>query len=196
MSDETWLSKAAVLWVIHEAPGVPAHLLSTLIIFAAHSGPDGRGAYPSIPTMARLTRKGERRVKRDIAELVNLGLLTAGNQAIVEKIRADRRPKVYDLPMPRGVPEDTPSSHGVSNRAERGVKSCTNGVVERTPKEVLNTSGIPRKRASANGARSRGARQCSRTATGRLSNACRAGQSSQCAFGWCECTCHSMAAAS
>jgi hypothetical protein len=138
-----WLSKAAVLWVLYDAGNVPAHLLSTLLVFAAHAGIDGRGAHPSASTVAMLTRKGERRAKRDIAELVKLGLLVPGDSRIVAHIRADRRPAVYDLPMPRGGAQDTPlNGHGVVHRTARGVLQVPDGVVHRTPEEVLKTSGI------------------------------------------------------
>ena len=137
-----WLSKPAVLWVLYDAGNIPAHLVSTLIMFAVHAGTDGRGAHPSAATVAMLTRKGERRTKRDIAELVNLGLLVPGDPRIVAHIRADRRPAVYDLPMPRGGPQDTPlNGHGVVHRTARGGREVPDGVVHRTPEEVLNKTG-------------------------------------------------------
>ena len=149
-----WLSKAAVLWVLYEAPGVPAHLLSTLIAVAAHTDQDGKGAYISAATAAEITRKTERNAKKDLAELTRLGLLLPGNQRIVAHIRADRRPNVYDLPMPRGVAHDTPPSpNGVSQATARGVAQSPNGVSQATPEEVLKTSGTARGRASADGAR-------------------------------------------
>lgn len=149
-----WLSKAAVLWVLYEAPGVPAHLLSTLIAVAAHTDQDGKGAYISAATVAEITRKTERNARKDLAKLTRLGLLLPGNQRIVAHIRADRRPNVYDLPMPRGVAQDTPSSpNGVSQATARGVAQSPNGVSRATPEEVLKTSGTARGRASADGAR-------------------------------------------
>src|ERR1035441_7610959 len=98
-----WLSKAAVLWALYEAPDVPARLVSTLIAVAVYAGEDGSGAYPSGATVAMLTRKSESQAKRDMAECERLGLLLPGDGRIVEDIRADRRPKVYDLPMPPGA---------------------------------------------------------------------------------------------
>jgi hypothetical protein len=138
-----WLSKPAVLWVLYDAGNIPAHLLSTLIVFAVHAGTDGRGAHPSAATVAALTRKGERRAKRDIGELAKLGLLMPGDSRIVAHIRPDRRPAVYDLPMSRGGPQDTPlNGHGVVHRTARGGREVPNGVVHRTPEEVLNRTGI------------------------------------------------------
>jgi hypothetical protein len=162
-----WLGWNAVLWVFYEAPDVPAHLLSALLVYAAHAGTDGRGAYPSASTVAMLTRKTERNAKKDIAELVRLGLLLPGNQRMAAHIRADKRPSVYDLPMPergasrrppsqepRGVAHDTPPSpNGVSHTTARGVAQGPDGVSHTTPEEFLKNSGRARASASADGAR-------------------------------------------
>ena len=148
----TWLGKAAVLWVLYEAPDVPPHLLSTLIAVAAFAGTDGRGAHPSAATVAMIIRKTERTAKKDLAELARLGLLLPGDPHIVAHIRADRRPNVYDLPLPRGVAHDTPvSGHGVLQATARGVAESPNGVSHATPEEVLKTSG-KRARDRAGGA--------------------------------------------
>ncbi len=130
-----WLSKRAVLWALDEAASVPPHLVSALIAVARYAGEDGRGAHPSALTVAGHIRKTERTAKKDLAELRQLGLLLPGDQRIVAAIRADKRPFVYDLPMPRGVAQDTPSTgHGVSHR---------------TPEEFLKNSST---RARADGA--------------------------------------------
>src|SRR5262249_51482293 len=65
-----WPSKPAVLWALYDAGDVPAHLLSTLLVYAVHAGTDGRGAHPSAATVATLTRKTERIAKYNIAQLV------------------------------------------------------------------------------------------------------------------------------
>ncbi len=145
-----WLSKSAVLWVMDEAPDVPARLVSTLLAVARHADQDGRGAYPSASAIAACTRKSERQAKRDLAELVQRGLLTRGDQRIVAGIRADKRPSVYDLAMTRGDTHDTPQSgNGVTPMTARGVMAVPSGVSPMSPKEVPKTSG---KRARADGA--------------------------------------------
>lgn len=121
MGDDRWLGKAAVLWAMDDAPDVPARLASTLTAVARYADEDGRGSYPSASTVAAITRKSESQAKRDMAELEKLGLLLLGDQRLVKDIRADRRPKVYDLPMPRGVAQDTPpGSRGASRRPPYG----------------------------------------------------------------------------
>jgi hypothetical protein len=137
-----WLSKPAVLWVLDEAGDIPPRLVATLIAVARYADSHGRGAHPSAATIAAHIRKNERNTKKDLAELQRLGLLLPGDQRTVASIRADRRPFVYDLPMPRGVAEDTPSGvYGVSQMASRGVAESPNGVSHATPEEVLKTSG-------------------------------------------------------
>jgi hypothetical protein len=136
-----WLSKPAVLWAMDDAPDVPAHLFGALMAVARYAGEDGRGAHPSAMTVAAIIRKTERAAKKDLAELRRRGLLLSGDQRIVKDIRADKRPFVYDLPMPRGEPQDTPSSgHGVNHRVKRGEPQGRSGVNHRTPKEILNRS--------------------------------------------------------
>jgi hypothetical protein len=131
-----------VLWVLDEAEGVPPSLVSTLLAVARYAGNDGRGAHPSATTVAAHTRKSESQAKRDLAALEKSGLLRRGNQRIVAYIRADRRPTVYDLPMPRGSTHDTPSEgNGVAPMHARGSTHAPNGVAPVLPEEVLKTSG-------------------------------------------------------
>ena len=161
MTDK-WLGKAAVLWVLDEAHGVPPHLVSTLVAIARYAGADGRGAHPSATTVAFHTRKSESQAKRDIAALEKLSLLQRGDQSVVAYIRADQRPTAYDLPMPRGSTDDTPSGrnevapmtprevdHGVAPMRERGSTRASNGVAPVLPEEILKRS-----RRSARGAAS------------------------------------------
>lgn len=190
MSRGRWLSKAAVLWAMYEAPDVPSHLLAALVAVAMHTGEDGKGAYVSAATVAQLTRKTERSAKRDLAELRGLGLLLPGNQRIVAHISADKRPFVYDLPMPRGDAHDTPlNGHGVTHTSSRGDVHGQDGVTYTSPKEILKRS---RRSARANaGAAARAKTQpCDRDGATMHSEACRRGQSSKCGVDWCACQCH------
>lgn len=152
---EEWLNKAAVLWVLRRAPEVPVHLVATLVVVASYVGKDGRGAYCSASTVAAQTRKTERQAKRDLAELVKLGLLLPGDQNIVARFRSDRRPNVYDLP-PGAVDNSqdgvTPMSprdgHGVTPMVERGDTHGQDGVTPMSPNPVLE-KGWKRPRGAA-----------------------------------------------
>lgn len=161
--DGRWLSRAAILWALYEAADVPAHLLSTLIAVAAHTGNDGQGAYISAGTVGQLTRKTESQAKRNLRELEKLGHISRGNQRLVAHIRADRRPIVYDVPMPergsadatssRGSTHATPQAHGVAPTPSRGSTEGPHGVAPVLPEEFLKNSRTARGRASAENAR-------------------------------------------
>jgi hypothetical protein len=135
-----WLSRPAVLWALYDAEDVPAHLVAELIVVAAHAGEDGRGAYPSAAVVAAATRKTERAAKRDLAELRERGLLLPGAAPpAVKKIRADRRPNVYDLPMPRGDAAATPHTAPRGDAQGRtGWRTGSHGVAQASPEESLN----------------------------------------------------------
>jgi hypothetical protein len=132
-----WLSRPAVLWAMDDAPGVPpgglpARLRYPLVAVARYADEDGRGAYPSAAEVARIIGKSESQAQRDVAALLKLGLLLPGDAALVKHIRADRRPNVYDLPMPRGAPGRTPSGrHGVHPDAPRQAVTGSHGTTPR-----------------------------------------------------------------
>ena len=180
----TWLNKAAVLWVIHEAPDVPPSLLAALIMIAAHTRADGRGAYPAAATVAAEIRKSESQAKRDVAALEKLGLIVRGDQSLAGGIRADRRPVVYDLPpaaqaLLRGSADATPSEsrgsadatssrgstdatslgHGVAPVHARGSTGARHGVAPVPYKEVLeeDPEDAAARSASADALRAAGA---------------------------------------
>lgn len=123
------MSVQAITWALEDAPDVPARLVSTLIALANHAGRTGRGSFPGNDTLSEYTRKSVRQVKRDLEELVELRLISEGDQQLVAHMRADRRPRVWDLAMhhkrSRGVTHDTPSAPSggtpeTPREAERG----------------------------------------------------------------------------
>ncbi len=94
-----WFNSAAVEWVFYEAPAdLSPGLALTLAVVASFAGRDGRAAYPSAAMVAMLTRKSEKQARRDLHELVKRKLLVKGDRRAVVRLRADRRPDVYDLP--------------------------------------------------------------------------------------------------
>lgn len=127
MERSEWLSITAVLWVLDEAPDVPAPLVSTLIGLARHADQNGRNAYPSQNVLARYTRKTVRQVKKDLAALVEKGLIcVAVDQGAAGHIRADRRPVVYDLACAsKGLQTVQPPGHGGNSTTRREVPGGT-----------------------------------------------------------------------
>lgn len=92
-----------------------------LLCLANYAGEDGRGAFPAVSTLSKLTGLSERTVQYKLAALEEARVIRRGNQAVAAAYidRNDRRPTVYDLDL-RGA-ADAP-------RAERGATDDANGV--------------------------------------------------------------------
>ncbi|GGN47085.1 hypothetical protein FHR83_007495 [Actinoplanes campanulatus] len=115
------MSIEALNWALTQAPDVPAHCVGTLIGFANHAREDGTAAYPSVPTLGRYARKGDRQIQNDIVKLLELGLIREGDQRFVAHLPSDRRPIVYDLAMERRIDGGViqPKPVPVSGKAHR-----------------------------------------------------------------------------
>ncbi|MFI0897721.1 helix-turn-helix domain-containing protein [Streptomyces sp. NPDC020983] len=98
------MSIEATVWALKYAPPMPPQLLGVLIGLADHADAAGRGAYPSVPTLAKYACKSERSVQRDVKALCEIGLVRPGDQRLAEHLPADKRPEVYDLATERVVP--------------------------------------------------------------------------------------------
>ena len=113
------MSLQAMVWALKSAP-VPdpiAHLV--LIGLADHAADDGTAARPSVAVLAEYARCSPRSVQRKLRDLEACGLIWKGDQRLVEHIRSDRRPAVYDLNL-RGVSVSHAVENGVTGEAERG----------------------------------------------------------------------------
>ncbi|MEW2477789.1 helix-turn-helix domain-containing protein [Micromonospora gifhornensis] len=98
------MSIEAVAWALGDAPDVPPQCLAVLIGLANHAHANGRAAFPSQDRLAFYARKSVRSVRRDLDELLKLGLIRRGDQRHAVFLPADRRPVVYDLAMERRRP--------------------------------------------------------------------------------------------
>jgi hypothetical protein len=161
-----WFNGAAVEWVIFESPrGIPAGAKWTYVVVALHARATGCSAFPSVDLIATLTGRSERQVRRDLDDLEERGLLLAGDPKAVAHLRADQRPKVFDMPVSareyigrhrkpgsadsRGAtmtPRTT--GHHVTPYNQRGDISAVNGVSKTSergvmvaPEELLKSSG-------------------------------------------------------
>lgn len=106
-----------------------------LLCLSNYAGVDGAGAFPSTATLSRDTGLSERTIRTHLDRLLALGAILFGNQAIVAAWcqRADRRPTVYDIAIPRGAP-DAPrqfvdksvdkNGHGVQLTSPRGAAAA------------------------------------------------------------------------
>ncbi|MGW3789679.1 helix-turn-helix domain-containing protein [Micromonospora arida] len=98
------MSIESVAWALRDAPDVPPQCVAVLIGLANHAHANGRAAFPSQERLAFYARKSVRSVRRDLDELVRLGLIRKGDQRHTAFLPADRRPVVYELAMERHRP--------------------------------------------------------------------------------------------
>jgi Helix-turn-helix domain len=102
------MSVEAISWALNLAP-VPSDsrgnpdgsCAAVLVGLANHAGPDGTGAFPSVKTLMRYTRKCERTVRTALDRLEAAKIIRPCDPAVVAaKVkRRDRRPQVWDLDM-------------------------------------------------------------------------------------------------
>jgi hypothetical protein len=124
------MSVQATSWALREAPvggDVTSRLI--LLILADYAKPDGRGAYPSVHTVALLARVSDRCVRKHLSDLHASGVIRKGDQRILSHIRADRRTTVWDLCMP-AVGES-----GMSAAQEDAIGIELDGVNQRAGRE-------------------------------------------------------------
>lgn len=98
------MSIEATVWALKFAPPMPPQLLGVLIGLADHADSDGRGAYPSVPTLAAYACKDPRSVRRDIKALLDAGLIRTGDPRLAAHLPSGKRPEVYDLAVELTVP--------------------------------------------------------------------------------------------
>lgn len=126
------MSIKVITWVREHAPTENPAELCILYSLADRANDDGEGCWPSIATLAQEARCSQRTVQRHLRNLADRGLIRKGDQRMVEKYRADRRPVVWDLNLDArrsdtGCQSDMP-------KGERGDKSGTNGVTNNAPR--------------------------------------------------------------
>lgn len=125
-----------MVWALKHAdvPDAQSHLV--LLGLADHASDEGKGAWPSVATLATYARCSVRTVQGRLRRLEEAGLIVRGEQGLVAHLRADRRPVVYDLMM-NGVHVIHPAD-GVHGEVERGAQPGTNGVHAVADKPSLN----------------------------------------------------------
>lgn len=130
------MSHQATAWALYDVrPGtVTDGARFTLLALADHARPDGTGAWPYVANLAELLGTSERTVYRHLAQLEEAGLIRPGDQALVEHYPADKRPRVWDLAMPK-----RPDAR-VTPRPDRSVTpSTTMSPRDLTPAVTRNT---------------------------------------------------------
>lgn len=128
------MSIESITWALRDAPDVPGNLVSTLLVYAYRADNTGCGAHPGIGQIMQYIRRDESTAKRNVRELVKLGLLRRGDQSRAAYIRADRRPVVYDLAVERVRTFDTESAENPPTLFD----SMPDEVAPTPPREEVN----------------------------------------------------------
>lgn len=117
----SWLAHA---WA-ESAPIADVQEFAILTVMAQRANSDGTDAHQSTPTIARAIKCDERTVARRLDALCARGVISLGDQSIVAHIRADRRPKVYDLMIPYSWYSAHQMTQVNLDRADRGLQPLT-----------------------------------------------------------------------
>ena len=100
--------------------------LRLLMMVADWTGDDGKGFAKSAKTIASQLHMSERTVHNKLRSLREKGFLRYGNQRIVDDIAPNRRPKVYDMHLPKQRGErNAPQEIKPKNRGERNAPQKT-----------------------------------------------------------------------
>jgi len=135
------MSLAAYIWAADLPIGVcngTAHRV--LLKIADRVDELGYGAYPSVDSIAETLMCSTRTVQRGIRELLIIGLIRLGDQRLVDHIRADRRPTVYDCLTPALKLHESRGDIYVTPSTPRGDTYGLDGVTTGVAITVLNPS--------------------------------------------------------
>ncbi len=165
------MSLRAMLWALHDAPCTDPIDKLVLLALADYAGDDGKDVYPSVQTIADTVPCDRVTVQRHLRRLEKAGLQLRGDQQAASHLRADRRPAVYDLPLPergvraqprpvlRGVAEPI---HGAAHGASSVQPEPKNQKINQAQRDAI-THGMPVGCAD-HGNRRPACDDCSRTA--------------------------------
>lgn len=145
------MSTAAVAWALdgrRTGKLNPACRL-VLVALADYANPEGRNAFPAVPTLASRLHLSDRQIQRHIRQLEELELVRPGDRRLVDHIPAYARPNVWDLalhavridpvtPTSPGDTHDGPGCHTGSDRGDMGVTQTKNRTTnENSPQTPL-----------------------------------------------------------
>lgn len=137
------MSLAAYLWAADLPLGVCNGTAHRVLLKLCDRVDDlGYGAYPSVDGVAETLMCSKRTVQRAIRELLDIGLIRVGDQRLVEHIRADRRPTVYDCLTPALKVHEARGDTYVTPHRSRGDNYGPDGV---TPGVAITVQELPTK---------------------------------------------------
>lgn len=120
------MSMENVRKLLYHEYGLDPYELRLLMMVADWTGDDGKGFAKSAKTIASQLHMSERTVHNKLRSLREKGFLRYGNQHIVDDIAPNRRPKVYDMHLPKNRGErNAPQEIKQKNRGERNAPQKT-----------------------------------------------------------------------
>lgn len=120
------MSMENVRKLLYHEYGLDPYELRLLMMVADWTGDDGKGFAKSAKTIASQLHMSERTVHNKLRSLREKGFLRYGNQHIVDDIAPNRRPKVYDMHLPKQRGErNAPQEIKPKNRGERNAPQKT-----------------------------------------------------------------------
>ena len=120
------MSMENVRKLLYHEYGLDPYELRLLMMVADWTGDDGKGFAKSAKTIASQLHMSERTVHNKLRSLREKGFLRYGNQHIVDDIAPNRRPKVYDMHLPKQRGErNAPQEIKPKNRGERNAPQET-----------------------------------------------------------------------
>lgn len=111
----SWYASA---WA-EKAPVGSVYERAILTYLAHRARKDGSNCYPSTSTLADFALCDKRTVQRHLNTMIGRGLIGKGDQSVVQHLRADRRPTVYDLMIPHDWFSNDQLTEINEDRAER-----------------------------------------------------------------------------
>lgn len=135
------MSLEAYIWAanlpLSRCNGTPFRVLLQL---ADRADELGRGAYPSVATIAERLECSERTVYRALLELRASGLIRRGDQRFVQHIDERYRPTVYDVVTTALTILESRGDSSVTPDESRGDRNGHPGVTTGVNRTVLNPS--------------------------------------------------------
>ena len=120
------MSMENVRKLLYHEYGLDPYELRLLMMVADWTSDDGKGFAKSAKTIASQLHMSERTVHNKLRSLREKGFLRYGNQHIVDDIAPNRRPKVYDMHLPKQRGErNAPQEIKPKNRGERNALQKT-----------------------------------------------------------------------
>ena len=165
------MSQQATVWALYDAPtDLDGSEFRILMLLADRADRDGTKAFPSASRLADEAGVSVRTVRYKLKSLEERGLIRRGDQTLMAKRPANRRPTVYDLCMDRGA-EVAPQEHepassirgaevapqeasgvqtGVQSETVRGANRGATCLHNNPSKEVTNNNPVRVARANEN----------------------------------------------